>query len=239
MGWKRDREHQAMLMQPRVRDAGTFLSKRHAMSIQTSKRMPIGDESIVNDLRLRFVFLTASHATCCDRYAHASLSSYCTETIMIGAPAPLEIANKGKLCEDGGPMFEFLPLVTTCRDSIPSFRLARHLTLRGQLHSALYNWCIAGMPLQKSASPKLRDAIPHSEPHSNARSRQDLRPRCSTVLRMSLYFENQEDLPSSLQHGADGVLWRPWNTIASTLRSAQHPTRLDATICTMYRFPVE
>jgi hypothetical protein len=35
-------------------------------------------------------------------------------TTMIGAPEPLEIA---KLCEGGGPMLEFLPLVA--RHSIP------------------------------------------------------------------------------------------------------------------------
>ena len=106
-------------------------------------------------------------------------------TTMIGAPEPLEIA---KLCEGGGPVLEFLPLVFVARNSIPSSRLARHLTLRLHLHFALFNQCIAGMLSQESVPPKLWDGLPLSEPHSTARSRHDLRPRCSTVLRMSLYL---------------------------------------------------
>lgn len=62
-------------------------------------------------------------------------------------------------------MLEFLPLVA--RDSIPSFRLARHLTLRLRIHFAFFNQCIAGMLSQKSVPPKQWDALPLSEPHSN------------------------------------------------------------------------
>jgi hypothetical protein len=86
-------------------------------------------------------------------------------------------------------MLGFLPLVA--RDSIPSSRLAWHLTLRLLFHSVLFNGCLAGILSQESVSQKLRDAIPSSEPHSNARSRQDLRPSCSTVLRMSLYLRDR------------------------------------------------
>ena len=55
---------------------------------------------------------------------------------MIGAPEPLEIA---KLGEGGGPVLEFLPFALVARDSIPSSRLAWHLTLRLHLHFVLSN----------------------------------------------------------------------------------------------------
>jgi hypothetical protein len=83
-------------------------------------------------------------------------------------------------------MLEFLPLVAS--DSIPSSRLARHLTLRLHLHFVLFTHCtdrMTGILLWDSVSPKLRDTL-LSEPPSSTRSRQDLRLRSSTVLRMAL-----------------------------------------------------
>jgi hypothetical protein len=194
-------------MQPRVRDSGTFLrcEQRHGMPIQTSRRMPIGDESMIDDQRLRLVSFDG--ITCYNHYAHVPPLSSCARTTMIGAPEPLEIA---KLC---GRWRADASVSSPCRQRpwnpflLPDLRGI--LTLRLHSHSVLFSHCTAGILLQASVPPKLRDAIPPSEPHSNARSRQDLRPRCSTILRMSLYFKNQRDLQSSLHHSGRGSLWRP------------------------------
>jgi hypothetical protein len=52
----RTRSHADVTSRSRFRDFSS-LSKRHGMSIQTSRRMPIGDGSIFDDLRFRYVFL--------------------------------------------------------------------------------------------------------------------------------------------------------------------------------------
>lgn len=132
-----------------------------------------------------------SPALCCIHRGHTSVSFIrLKRSTMIGASEPLEI----KLCEGwrAAGCLSFYPL--SRETPFPSSRLARHLTLRLHVQSALFNRLIAGMLVRKSVSSKSWDALPLSEPHSIVRSRRDLRPRCSTVLRMSLYLSNRRHL---------------------------------------------
>ena len=134
-------------------------------------------------------------------------------------------------------MLEFLPLVAS--DSIPSSRLARHLTLRLHLHSALFNRCIAGMLLQKSVSPKFGIRFLFLSRIRMHGLDMIYAPDAPLSYECHYTSETSENQQRSLQRRGCGVLWMPCNKCASILQSARHPTRMDNATCTLYRFSAQ
>ena len=140
----------------------------------------------------------------------------------------------------GGPMLEFLPLVA--RDSIPSSQLAWHSYVEAPspfrplqlLHD---RDVVAG---RRAAETAGCDALSLGR-NSNARSRQDLRPRmlhCLTNVTL-LQESRRSTIIAALRCRRCTLEALKRNCMYTIMSSASNQNKVLSATCTLYRFSVE